>query len=160
MSWSGRNFAFSGTHISLLWAKLSLLLGQEWCQGQSPQAYSPPFEFELCSISPGRVRRAFKIPSGKCLLLLSENLSVPHPFISPGHGCPPAVSSPGTIPWANSYFGYIQPQPPLLEHLCTAGTRLCTWARAVSSLIFPAVLRQLYRKRCCVLKLGISVQYS
>lgn len=129
-------------------------------KSEAPKHIPPPFECKPCSIPQGRVRRTFKIPSGKSLWLSSENLSVPCPFISLRCGCPPTVTSPGMIPRANSHLGYIQQQPPPWEHLHTAGSRLCTWARAVSSLIFPAVLRQLYRKRCCVLKLGISAQHS
>ena len=86
-------------------------------KSEAPKDIPPPFECKPCSIPQGAVRRAFKIPSGKSLWLLSENLSVPYPFISPRCGCPPTVTSPGMIPWANSHLGCIQ-QQPLPQSIC------------------------------------------
>lgn len=103
----------------------------------------------------GKSYRAFKTLQGQtfCFCL---RISVIRDLLS--H--PPTVTSCGrnSVSWTTC--GVVQPQPTPSECLRTAGTRLAMWAGGLSSLTFPAVLRGLYRKRCCVLKLEISMQHS
>lgn len=108
----------------------------------------------------GKSYRAFRILQGQtfcfCLRISVFHDLLSHQGMEPSH-CDFLWAEFGEL---HHVWGSAASAPPPPSVCTQLEPDLTRGPGEISSFIFPAVLRGLYRKRCCVLKLETSVQHS